>query len=138
MRGLLAVLDGSLSPTDSKTLFSKIDADQDGKFHITEIKSALAGDIIQMESIILKLLDDVMVPMPTTNFADFMIFVAQRKKGTNKIRQVFEVCLIRRDEIYNDKFRNTTKTAPTQLIPMKLKNGFRFVANLLLVNKRTK
>ena len=91
MRGLIAVLNESLTPTETKSLFTKIDVDLDGDLSVKEIQSAICGNILQMESVILKLLDDVTVPMPTTNFADFMIFVAKRKRGQNKIRQVFDV-----------------------------------------------
>ena len=94
MRALIAVLNDSLSPAETTALFNKIDIDHDGELQVREVQSAVSGNILQMESIILKLLDDVMVPMPTTNFADFMIFVAQRKRGQDKIKQVFQVTFL--------------------------------------------
>ncbi len=92
MRGIIAVFEGSLSPVQSQELLNYIDADGDGNITVLEVQKALKGNILQMEPVILKLLDQVKVPMPTRNFADFMIFVTQRKKDTpNKIRSVFEV-----------------------------------------------
>ena len=47
-----------------------------------------------MESVIVDLLDKVHVKMPTQNFAEFMIFMAKRKKSENKIKEIFLVNLI--------------------------------------------
>ncbi|CAG5108264.1 Oidioi.mRNA.OKI2018_I69.chr1.g3713.t1.cds [Oikopleura dioica] len=48
------------------------------------------GSILELEKIIIETIDDVFIDLPTRNFAEFMIILARRKTGENKIRVLFE------------------------------------------------
>lgn len=45
---------------------------------------------MDLEELITETIDDVFIDLPTRNFAEFMIILARRKKGSNKIRTLYE------------------------------------------------
>ena len=87
----MAVLDGRLTREESKEFFQTLDSDGDGDIEVFEVQNAIKGDLQAMEDLVIRLLHDVPIPMPTKNFPDFMLFLARRKKSANPMKEIFQV-----------------------------------------------